>query len=252
LTDTTQGGGTTHHRLAALPPTRWSVVGRAGHDDTTVRVAALNAIVQIYRPVLVQFLVSRLRMSGERAEDFTHTFLVEKLLAQNVLRQAAADKGRFRSFILKVFTNYVKSRLREEQAAKRRHDHPDAVRLDDLPELLADTPLLHEVFDVLWARQLLARAIDRVQEECRVKRREDLWLVLQDRVLGPAIDDVPPMPYDEFVKRFGLKSPSEASNLLITAKRMFIRILRETVRETVADEREVEAEIRELKRILQS
>ena len=58
------------------------------------------------------------------------------------------------------------------------------------------------------------------------------------------------MPYEELVAKFGLRSPSEASNLLITAKRMFARVLREVVRETVADEAEVETEIMELKRIL--
>jgi hypothetical protein len=228
------------------------VVARAGHCDSAVRVGALDAIVEIYRPVLVQFLVSRLRMPVERAEDFTQAFLVEKLLHQNVVPQASAGKGRFRSFILKVFTNFVKSRLREEQAVKRRHDSPDAVRLDDLPEFLSNTPLMSEVFDTLWARQLLARTIERVQAECLEKRREDLWQVLEDRVIGPAIDNTPSMPYDQFVARFGLRSPSEASNLLITAKRMFVRVLRETVRETVADAREVEPEIRELKRVLQA
>ncbi len=59
-----------------------------------------------------------------------------------------------------------------------------------------------------------------------------------------------PMPYDKLVARFGLRSPSEASNLLITAKRMFARALHEIVRETVSDDQDVEPEIRELKRIL--
>ncbi len=40
------------------------------------------------------------------------------------------------------------------------------------------------------------------------------------------------------------------SNLLITAKRMFARLLREAVNETVGTGRDVDAEIRDLKRIL--
>jgi len=236
--------------LAALPPTRWTVVARAGDRNRETWTNALEAITLLYRPVLVWHLVSRLRIPPDRAEDLVQTFLLEKLLAQNVLRQASPTKGRFRSFILKVFSNFAMSQLREQQALKRRPSSPDAERLDDLPDLPSGEPPLADSFDALWARQVLARTMERIREECQPKDRQVLWDVLEARILGPILGDTPLMPYDELVAKFGLRSPSEASNLLITAKRMFARVLREVVRETVSDEEEVEAEIMELKRIL--
>jgi RNA polymerase sigma-70 factor (ECF subfamily) len=212
--------------------------------------ADLEAITRLYRPVLVRHLTFRLRVSPDRAEDLVQTFLLEKLLDQNVLRQASPAKGRFRSFLLKVFSNFVTSQLREQRALKRRPSSPDAERLDDLPELPSGDAPLSESFDVLWARQILTQTVERLRAECRSKERQVLLGVLEARILGPILDDSPLMPYEELVARFGLRSPSEASNLLITAKRLFARVLREVVRETVANEGDVEPEIQELKRIL--
>lgn len=246
----TQESSRPHGGLAALPPTRWSVVVRAGDRKRPSWTSDLEAITLLYRPVLIKHLVFRLHVSPDRAEDFVQTFLLEKLLDENVLRHASSQKGRFRSFILKVFSNFVIGQLREQQAHKRRPSSPDAERLDDLPELPSGEIPLSDSLDMLWARQVLARTIDRIKDECRSKDRQILWQVLEVRILGPIFDNCPVMPYDELVAQFGLRSPSEASNLLITAKRMFVRVLGEIVRETVSNDQEVEPEIQELYRIL--
>lgn len=236
--------------LSDLPQTRWSVVARAAGRDRTTGAEALETLTHLYRPVLVRHLVFRLQVSPDRAEDFVQSFLLEKVLSQNILRQASPQKGRFRSFLLKVFSNFVRDQLRRQQARKRQPSSPDAARLDDLPERASREALLSDSFDVLWARQVLARTVERMRAECLTKERRALWGVMEARILGPVFGDAPLLPYEELVAKFGLRSPSEASNLLITAKRMFARVLREVVRETVADVSEVEAEIMELKRIL--
>lgn len=69
-------------------------------------------------------------------------------------------------------------------------------------------------------------------------------------MLEPALNHAPLPSYETLVQRFGFQSPTQASNLLITAKRMFRRALADTVRDTVAGESQVEEEIRELKAIL--
>lgn len=226
------------------------MVARSGDRERESWTEALGAITLLYRPVLVRHLTLNLRVPPDRAEDLVQAFLCEKLLDQNVLRQAAPEKGRFRSFILKMFSNFARDRLRQQQALKRGPTHPDAVRLDDLPDLPSGETPLSDSLDALWARQVLARTVERMRAECRSTDRPALFGVLEARTLGPILDDSAPMPYEELVARFGLRSPSEASNLLITAKRMFARTLREVVRETVADDRDVANEIQELKRIL--
>lgn len=226
------------------------MVARSGDRERESWTEALGAITLLYRPVLVRHLTLHLRVPPDRAEDLVQAFLCEKLLNQNIMRQAAPEKGRFRSFILKVFSNFARDQLRQQQALKRGPASPDAVRLDDLPDLPSRETPPADSLDALWARQVLARTVERMRAECLSTDRPALFGVLEARILGPVFDDSAPMPYEELVARFGLRSPSEASNLLITAKRMFARTLREVVRETVADDREVETEIRELKKIL--
>ena len=236
---------------AALPPTRWSAVERAGDRSVDAWVRDLETLARLYRPVLVRHLVSRFPVPPDRAEDMVQTFLVEKLLAQNAVRHATPQRGRFRSFMLKVFDNFVASQLRSQRAFKRCPLEQDAENLDELPEMPSGDASLSDAFDTLWARQVLARALERMREECaRAKERHVLWSLLEARTIGPLLDNAAPMPYEELVARFGLQSPSEAFNLLVTAKRMFARTLRAVVRETVSDDGEVEAEIQELKRIV--
>ena len=236
--------------VSALPQTRWSVVARAGDRARASWSDDLQSITRLYRPVLVRHLVTHMQVPPDRADDLVQTFLFEKLLEQNVVRMASPDKGRFRSFILKTFSNFTRDELRRQQAQKRTPSHPDSDRIDDLPELPSGETPLSEALDALWARQVVQRALDLMREECRSPNRQNLWGVMEARIIGPIFDEAPPMPYEAFVAKFGLRSPSEASNLLITAKRMFIRSLRKAVRETVARDSEVEPEIMELKRVL--
>lgn len=66
----------------------------------------------------------------------------------------------------------------------------------------------------------------------------------------PALERVDPVSYEDLVKTFGFTSPAQASNALITAKRMSARLLQDVVVETVEKASDVEAEIRELREIL--
>jgi RNA polymerase sigma-70 factor (ECF subfamily) len=233
-----------------MPATRWSLVAKAGDRQRADWTAAVGQLVVAYRPVLVRHLIAHMQLPPDRAEDTVQSFLADKVLANNVLGLAERSRGRFRSFLLKTFSNYVIGQLRRDRAQKRRAVGVDAVSLDAVTEPSSREPALRDAFDSVWARQILARTLDLMREECRLKNRPELWDVFEARILGPLLDQADPLPYERLVERFGLRSPSEASNLLITAKRMFSRVLREVVRETVVEERDVEAEIRDLRRAL--
>ena len=86
--------------------------------------------------------------------------------------------------------------------------------------------------------------------ESRFSDRKLIWEVFQCRILKPLFEEAEPVPYAVFMKTFGLHSPSQACNLLISAKRMFGRFLHSVIAEYAVDEEEVEAEIQQLKAIL--
>ena len=77
-----------------------------------------------------------------------------------------------------------------------------------------------------------------------------LWGIFESRVVGPTLEGALPVDYAHLVEQFGFQSPSQASNALTTAKRMYARALRSAVGRYAQNEEEIEAEIKELKEIL--
>ena len=107
-----------------------------------------------------------------------------------------------------------------------------------------------DAFDVAWARRVIEQALAGMRGECEGAGRGDLWAIFEGRILAPTLDGADPVPYDELVSRYGLQSPKQAANAVVTARRMFVRYLREVVAQYVARPEDVDGEIAELQQIL--
>jgi hypothetical protein len=97
---------------------------------------------------------------------------------------------------------------------------------------------------------VLDEALRRMRTHCGDSGRMDVWGVFEARVLAPALEGASPASYGELVQRFGFHSPSQATNVLATAKRMYARMLRWVVSEYARDAQEFEEEIGQLREIL--
>jgi hypothetical protein len=232
-----------------FPNTSWSLIARTADSSTTVRRRALAALLNQYSPALRAYLVGRRRVDQERAGDVLQGFVVSKVLEQRIIRRADQTRGKFRSFLLTALDHYLIDEARADCAAKRSAGQATAP-LQELSD--ADHPSREDVdlFDLEWARQAVDVAIKRMHRECEAGGRTDVWEVFEGRVLAAAFDGPAPLSYEQMVQRFNLASPEQASNLLVTAKRMFARNLREVVGEYADDEPDVEEEVRRLKSIL--
>jgi RNA polymerase sigma-70 factor (ECF subfamily) len=229
-----------------FPTTRWSLVMRAGKGHPEERRAALEQLLLQYMPGLKAYLIQK-GTNADRADDLLQGFISNNVLERQLVARADAQRGKFRTFLFTALNNYVRSELRREKAEKR-----SPTRLLDVQEHLdeaisADEP--SESFDVEWGRQILARALREMQAECKAGARNDLWLIFESRVVQPILDETEPLPYEALVQKLHLESAAQAANLLITAKRMFARILRAIMGE-YAEEEEVEQELQELRQIL--
>lgn len=238
-------------RHSSFPPTRWSLVARAGQDTARAGQGALDELLRVYLPVLKTHLVRDMRIPTDQADDLVQDFVTNRmLLEKSVVSLADPDRGRFRWFLLKAFTNHVKSVSRRDQARKRGPADSYRLSIEENPDLVAIGPEQERSFNMAWARQVLSEAIGRMRTECSEKGRSDIWGVFESRMLNPILEQAEPVPLDILVGQFCLDSPSQASNLLVTARRMFQRVLTEVVRETVADDAAVAEEILDLKAIL--
>lgn len=231
------------------PQTRWSLIARVQTQDPCVRESALNELLIIYYPVLRKFLVAGMGLSSDAAADLLQSFVADKILGQDALARARVEAGRFRNFLLTACRHYVIDEMRKLQARKR----APAVALssvDELHSLPAADASQDRLYNLEWARQTLAEAVARMCRECEQKGRKDLWEIFDGRILQPLLAGEAELPYETLVARYGFQSPTQAFNALITAKRMFKRLLEEVVRDTVETEADVEQELRDLKRIL--
>ena len=228
-----------------FPTTQWTAVEEAGAPGS----AALEALLPRYLPPLRMHLVRHRRLPVQQADDLLQAFLAEKVLERNLLGGAAREKGRFRTFLLVALDRFVSNRLRDEHRLKRSPAQGHAP-MDEAIDAPAPGPTPSGVFEIEWARQVLGQAVQRMRSDCAASRREDVWGVFEGRVLAPTLEGAEPVPYEQLVERFALADADAASNLLVTAKRMFARRLRGVVGEYMGVGGEIEQEIAELRAVL--
>ena len=232
-----------------FPTTHWSAIALATQGHAADGRRALGELLARYMPAMRTFLVLDQRLDRHRAEDLLQGFVAERVLERNLLARADRGRGRFRTFLLACLRNYVAMQRRREVAAKR---HPGAGRLVPLGEGAGDLPGDEpgsDAFDVAWARQVIGEALERMRRECESSLRPDLWALFHGRVVAPALEDAAPLDYRQITARFKFATPAEATNALVTAKRMYLRMLRSVVAE-YAEGAEVDEELARLKKVL--
>ena len=230
-----------------FPTTHWTSVERAGGPGT-IASDALGRLLTRYMAPLRAHLVLQKRLPPEKADDLLQAFVAEKVLERGLVAGATRGKGRFRTFLLIALDRFVWNQIRNEGRKRRSPDN--LVPLEEAAGLIDDAPQPSEAFDLAWARQVLANAAQQMQEQCRRSGRLDVWRVFEARVLTPTLHGGPPVHYDVLVSELGFGSADAASNLVITAKRMFARSLEGVIGEYMGEDGEIEQEIAELRQAL--
>jgi len=231
-----------------FPSTHWTQVARATTGEPSSQIDAMGSLLARYYPALLTHLTAVKHTPKDKAEDLLQSFIADRVLRSQLLSHAEERKGRFRTFLLSALDNYAVSQFRKESALKRAPE--TMVSLDEAEPGIADETGHADVADVAWARVVIKEALTRVQAQCEESGRPQVWEILEGRVLRPTLGLEAPIPYDELVRRLGVRSPGEAHNLLVTAKRMVVRQLGDVVGEYASDTAEVQDEIGDLLKIL--
>ncbi len=239
---------TRNHSYASFPHTPWSLVARAGSADMQIRRAALADLLNRYAPAIRSYLRFVRKISPHDADDLVQEFLTSKILEQGIIAHASENQGKFRAFLLASLNNFIVSEWRENQSHKRGGNHRH--ESEEVTENMADPrQYASDYFDIAWARELLAETTRRMKNECRQKKRPELWGLFQHRILAQVHDDPHCLSYDALVSRYKLTSPAQFNNLLVTARRMFARTLTVVISEYESEDA-VPGEIRDLTAIL--
>ena len=192
-----------------FPNTHHSMINRIQEGDEDTRLLALTDFANSYRTPLIDYLIKCLNIDRADAEDLVQQFFLDKIMSGKVLGMAN-NKGRFRSALrTSLYNFFVDSKRAQKREGIERHFDVD---LDE------DASEAINPIDLVWATALFRTSL------ARMKNESQHWELFFDRVLTQ-----PPLPYDQIIEKHGYSDPGKASNLLMTAKRQFNRILNDSV-----------------------
>ncbi|MCE9604420.1 MAG: sigma-70 family RNA polymerase sigma factor [Planctomycetia bacterium] len=236
--------------LQDLPPkkrfatTQWSVVLRAGAVGSEATQQALTELTQSYWYPLYAY--ARRQGNGEHdAMDLTQGFFTH-LLSGNALESVSPEKGRFRSFLLVAFRNFMANQRRAADTIRR----GGAVKIlslsaEDFPARFDREPTHAETpemcFQRNWVEALLSKVRSALVDDYRQAGKEALFALLEPYLMhrGDAL------PRTEISRRMNL-SAAAVSMSIHRMRRRYGELLRQEVASTVDDPGEVEDELRTL------
>jgi RNA polymerase sigma-70 factor (ECF subfamily) len=235
---TAQGG-------SSFPTTHWSVVIHAHAGSESQARAALETLCRRYWYPLYAF-VRRQGRTHHQAEDCTQEFFA-RLLTAGTIARARPERGRFRSFLLTALRHFLTNEWQRTQAAKRGGGQaPLPLEFDAADERYirepADPGLTPEqMFDRSWALGMIDQAVAELRSEYEKAGREALFAALEPLAWGDSVRESPA----ELAARLGMST--NAFNVAVHRLRQRLGgRLRLAVSQTVADETEVDAELRHL------
>ena len=233
---------------AGFPATHWSVVLTAGHDSSPGAREALEQLCRAYWYPLYAY-IRRRGCSAEDAQDLTQEFFVQ-LLRKNYPARADRAKGRFRTFLLHVLSQFLADR-RERATALKRGGGQSVISLDEeaaedryrleVPDEL--TP--EKLFERRWAQTVLDRALTRLRDEFVAQGREAAYEVL--RAFEPGEQNS--FSYAEAAARLGV-SESAVKSMIHRLRQRHGELVREEIAHTVPSMAEIDEELRHLISVL--
>jgi RNA polymerase sigma-70 factor (ECF subfamily) len=210
--------------------TKWSVVLAARDATDADRRAHLEQLFRLYWKPVYAFIRRSWARPREDAKDLAQAFFAD-LLERPFLDAVSPDRGRFRTYLRTCVRNFLANAHDRETALKRgggRAPIPlDWIRAEDVePE---NGPSPEALFDREWAQAVLAEALRRLRAEYDAEDRSTYFAVLEK-----SLDDGD-ISYDRIAGETGLKR-TDVSNYLLHARGRLREIVRELVRDSVADD----------------
>src|SRR5215469_9429395 len=229
---------------ASFASTRWTIIMTAAQSQLEGGSAALAELCQLYWYPLYAF-ARRCGHSPHDAQDLTQGFFLH-LLEHRTFARADRLKGKFRSFLLASFQNYISMEVRRARCPKRGGGcefvtldlewAESRYQLEPVDALTAE-----KIFDARWAMTLLDRAMTLLGEEYAAEDKKSTFEILKAFL---DLSKAPP-PYEQAADALQI-SVGSVKMFIHRMRKRFASILRAEVRRTVSDPAEVDGEVHAL------
>jgi len=241
--DQTDMGGTAESFLT----TRWSLIEGIQEQQDPEQVLIGSLLKRYWKPVYCY--LRREGHDNEHAKDLTQGFFHEVVLNRRLVERADPSKGHFRTFLLHALKQYTIDMGRREctlsKIPKDRLISLDVAHLPLLPQTVSQKSP-EECFTYAWKSAILDQTLEAVEKDCLSCGQKTHWQVFRDYLLHPTLQGREPPSLKELCKRHDLASEKIASNMVITVKRRFQRLLRKHLRSTVGSDTEADEELQDI------
>lgn len=231
---------------AQFNTTRWTLVLASAQSQVEQGKAALAELCRLYWYPLYAFARRRGR-SPHDAQDLTQGFFMH-LLEHRALTHVDRLKGKFRSFLLASFQNYLANELQRMRSQKRGGNNQfisldweegeTRYRLEPADYLTAE-----KIYEARWAMTLLHHVMEQLHKQYVAQGKGATVAELQVFVRFGEESRVP--SYEEVAKRMGIGVPA-VKTLIHRLRKQYTTILRQEVGRTVSDPADIDAEIHSL------
>ena len=228
-------------RRQQFETTNWSVINQLGGPDAEL---ALAALCEQYWFPLYAYARRRVR-DVHQARDLTQGFFAH-MLAKNSLRQAAPDRGRFRSFLLTAMKNFMTNERIRDNALQRGGgrtlislDFEDGER--HFGKAAVDHMSADRIFERSWTLTLLDRVMDQLRTEFELSGTIDRFDALQPVLTAAACD----FSYETIAGKLEM-TETAARQAASRLRKRYCVLLKDEVRRTLADSADVDDEIRRM------
>jgi DNA-directed RNA polymerase specialized sigma24 family protein len=241
VSDSSVGG-----QAAQFHTTNWTLVMASARQQSEAGREALAALCQIYWYPLYTF-ARRRGHSSHDSQDLTQGFFLH-ILDHRALSGMDRLKGKFRSFLLACFQNYISVETHRAHRLKR-GGQCQFVSLDlETAESRyryepADYLTAEKIFEARWALTLIEHAMTVLRQEYVARGKESVFDVLR-AFIGIA-ETKPEDSYEEAAKALGV-GLGTVKTFIHRLRKRYLALVREEVACTVSDPAEIEGEIRAL------
>ncbi|MBK1882248.1 sigma-70 family RNA polymerase sigma factor [Luteolibacter pohnpeiensis] len=228
--------------------TRWTLVSAARSVGEAESGDALEELCRIYW-IPVYAVVRQAGHQVADAQDLTQEFF-QKLLEKRWLDIADPNRGRFRAFLITTLKRFLINQWHHQNTVKRGGgierislDFAHAENLIARDQLQSFTP--EQLFDRRWVLTLLDRAMQRLADDYQQSNRAAEFATLKPCLVAENGE----VDYAELADRLGVREGA-ARVAVHRLRKRYRACFREEVASTVADDQEIETEMRELRNAL--
>lgn len=226
--------------------THWTLVLASARQQSQAGQVALAELCRLYWYPLYAFARRRGHAPPD-AQDLTQGFFLH-LLEHQALGQVDRLKGKFRSFLLACFQNYLSVEAQRARCLKRgghcqwvyldAEGAEDRYRLEPADQLSAE-----KVFEARWAMTLLEHVVVLLGRQYALRGKTTVFDGLKS-FIGLGVSG-PEVSYETAAQGLGV-GVGTVKTLIKRLRKQYMALLREEVARTVSDPAEVEGELRAL------